>query len=167
MQKKPRGARNETMSRLLRCVATLIVSLFATHAKATTLLSLPITTAIGITTTTPIKTKDWPPQNLTVDCHFGYGSGGETVDAYVQMSLDGGSEWGDVAECHFTTASLRQLYDISFLPSAVSSHIATDGSLIADAANDGRISWRVQYVTTGTYEGGTTLEIELHLGRSP
>jgi hypothetical protein len=30
--------------------AALIVLLFATHAKATTLLSLPITTAIGITT---------------------------------------------------------------------------------------------------------------------
>ena len=81
----------------------IAVLMFATHAKATTLLSLPITTAIGITTTPPIQTKDWPPQSLTVHCNFVYGSGGETVDAYVQMSLDGGSKWGDVAECHFTT----------------------------------------------------------------
>jgi hypothetical protein len=146
------------MSRLLR-YAALIVLLFATHAKATTLLSLPITTAIGITTAMPIQTRDWPPQNLTVHCNFVYGSGGETVDAYVQMSVDGGSKWVDVAECHFTTASLHELYDISSLPSAVSSH--TDGSLIANAANGGMISWRVQYVSTGTYAGGTTLQIDL------
>ena len=148
------------MSRLLRYVA-LIVLLFATHAKATTLLSLPITTAIGITTATPIQTRDWPPQNLTVHCNFVYGSGGETVDAYVQISVDGGSKWVDVAECHFTTASLRELYDISSLPSAVSSHIATDGSLIANPANGDMIRWRVQYVSTGAYAGGTTLQIDL------
>ena len=76
----------------------IAVLMFATHAKATTLLSLPITTAIGITTTPPIQTKDWPPENLTVQCNFAYGSGGATVDAYVQMSVDGGSTWVDVAE---------------------------------------------------------------------
>ena len=144
----------------------IAVLMFATHAKATTLPSLPITTAIGITTTPPIQTKDWPPQSLTVHCNFVYGSGGETVDAYVQMSLDGGSKWGDVAECHFTTASLRELYDISSLPSAVSSHIAPDGSLIASATNGGMTSWRVQYVSTGIYAGGTTLQIDLQGGRS-
>jgi hypothetical protein len=71
-----------------------------------------------------------------------------------------GSKWGDVAECHFTAASLRELYDISSLPSALSLHIAADGSLIANAANGGMISWRVQYVSTGTYAGGTTLQID-------
>jgi hypothetical protein len=71
-----------------------------------------------------------------------------------------------VAECHFTAASLRELYDISSLPSALSSHIATDGSLIANATNGGMISWRVQYVSTGTYAGGTTLQIDLQGGRS-
>ena len=141
--------------------------MFAAHAAhATTLLSLPINAPINTTKTMPIQTKDWPPENLTVQCNFVYGSGGATVDAYVQMSVDGGSKWVDVAECHFTTASLRELYDISSLPSAVSSRIATDGSLISDAANGGMISWRVQYVSTGTYAGGTTLQIDLQRGRS-
>jgi hypothetical protein len=151
---------------ILKYAILIAVLLFATHAKATTLLSLPITTAIDITTTTPIQIKDWPPENLSVHCNFAYGSSGETVDAYVQISVDGGSKWVDVAECHFTTASLRELYDISSLPSAVSSHIATDGSLIANAANGGMISWRVQYVSTGTYADGTTLQIDLQGGRS-
>jgi hypothetical protein len=79
----------------------------------------------------------------------------------VQISVDGGSKWVDVAECHFITASLHELYDISSLPSAVSSPIATDGSLIANAANGGMISWRVQYVSSGTYAGGTTFQIDL------
>jgi hypothetical protein len=144
----------------------IAVLMFATHAKATTLLSLLITTAIGTTTTTPIQTEDWPPENLAVHCNFVYGSGGETVDAYVQMSLDGGSKWVDVVECHFTTASLRELYDISSLPSAVSSRITTDGSLIANTAKGDMISWRVQYVSTGTYAGGTTLQIDLKGGRT-
>jgi hypothetical protein len=147
-------------------IAALAALLATAPASATTLLSLPINTPINITKTTPIQTKDWPPENLTVHCNFVYGSGGETVDAYVQMSVDGGSTWVDVAECHFTTASLRELYEITSLPSAVSSRIATDGSLIANTANGGMIGWRVEYVSTGTYAGGTTLQIDVQGGRS-
>jgi hypothetical protein len=137
-------------------LAVIALALSTASSSATTLLSLPITTAIGTTRTAPIETKDWPPENLTVHCNFVYGSGGETVDAYVQMSVDGGSTWVDVAECHFTMTSLRELYDISSLPSAVSSRTATGGM----------ISWRAEYVSTGTYAGGTTLQIDLQGGRS-
>jgi hypothetical protein len=84
-----------TIKRLLIVGAAM----FAAHAAhATTLLSLPINTPINTTKTTPIQTKDWPPENLTVQCNFVYGLGGATVDAYVQMSVDGGSTWVDVAE---------------------------------------------------------------------
>ena len=131
--------------------------MFAAHAAhATTLLSLPINAPINTTKTTPIQTKDWPPENLTVQCNFAYGSGGATVDAYVQMSVDGGSTWVDVAECHFTTASLRELYDISSLPSVASSR----------TAKGGMIGWRVEYVSTGTYADGTMLQIDLQNGHN-
>jgi hypothetical protein len=131
--------------------------MFAAHAAhATTLLSLPINTPINTTKTTPIQTKDWPPENLTVECNFVYGSGGATVDAYVQMSVDGGSTWVDVAECHFTTASLRERYDISSLPSVASSR----------TAKGGMIGWRVEYVSTGTYADGTLLQIDLQGGHN-
>jgi hypothetical protein len=141
-----------TIRRLLIAGAAM----FAAHAAhATTLLSLPINTPINTTKTTPIQTKE-PPENLTVQCNFVYGSGGATVDAYVQMSVDGGSTWVDVAECHFTTASLRELYDISSLPSVASSR----------TAKGGMIGWRVEYVSTGTYADGTMLQIDLQGGHN-
>ena len=78
------------------------------------------------------------------------------MDAYVQMSVDGGSTWVDVAECHFTTASLRELYVISSLPSVASSR----------TAKGGMIGWRVEYVSTGTYADGTMLQIDLQGGHN-
>ena len=147
-------------------IAAFAALLAAAPGSATTLLSVPLNTPINTTKTTPIQTKDWAPADLTVHCDFVYGSGGDTVDAYFQVSVDGGSTWVDVAECHFTTASLRELYDITSLPSALSSRIATDGSLTSNAANGRMIGWRVEYVSTGTYSDGTTLQIDLQGGRS-
>jgi hypothetical protein len=47
--------------------------LLAPPASATTLLSLPITSAIG-TTTTPLQFKEFgSPQSLAIQCNFTYG----------------------------------------------------------------------------------------------
>ena len=45
------------------------------------------------------------PDRLVLHANFNYGSGGTTVHAYVQTSLDGGTTWTDIANSHFTTAS--------------------------------------------------------------
>ena len=75
-----------------------------------------------------IQFKDWAPQNLAIQCNFTYGSRGTSADAYVQVSLDGGSTWVDVAQCHFTTSSLRELYNLSALTAVISAYTATDGT---------------------------------------
>ena len=38
-----------------------------------------------------------PVKSLLVSANFNYGSGGLTLDAYVQSSIDGGLTWNDIA----------------------------------------------------------------------
>jgi hypothetical protein len=141
----------------------------AVPANATTLLGLPnITTGISVTSTAALQTKDWAPQNLAVQCNFTYGSGGTSADAYVQTSVDGGATWIDVAQCHFTTSSLRELYNVTAMTPVTTAYTATDGTMTANTAKDGLLGsrYRVKYTTAGTYAGGTTLAIDVQAGRS-
>ncbi len=94
---------------------------------------------------------------------FTYGSGGTTADAWVQTSLDGGTTWTDIANCHLTTASARKVYNLSSLTPVTTVYTATGGSLASNTAKDGVIgSWlRVKYTTTGTYAGGTSLTVDV------
>jgi hypothetical protein len=49
---------------------------------------------------------------MTLQGNFIWGSGGTTVDAFVQMSIDGGGTFVDVANFHFTTASARLILNV-------------------------------------------------------
>jgi hypothetical protein len=127
-----------------------------------------ITTAISTTTTSTFQFRPGPggvaalPTSMTLQANFTYGSGGTSVDAYVQTSLDGGATWVDVAEFHFTTSSLRSLYNLNSSTSVTTQYTATDGLLSANTAKDGIFGnqWRVTYVSVGTYAGSTSLRID-------
>jgi hypothetical protein len=104
----------------------------------------------------------------SVQCNFTYGSGGTTVDAYIQTTLDGGSTWTDVAECSFATTTARKIYNVSGLTGGTTPLTASDGALTANTALAQGVmgnKWRVKYVTTGTYAGGTTLNVDVIFGR--
>jgi len=64
---------------------------------------------------------------------------------------DGGTTWIDVAQCHFTTSSLRELYNLSALTAVTSAYTANDGTLTASTSKDGLLGSkvRVKYPTTG------------------
>ena len=98
--------------RKLFIIAGLAVGFYVTPASATTLSANTITTA-GTVTSTPIQTKDWAPENVSIQCNFTYGSGGKSADAYVQTSVDGGTTWIDLAECSFATTTARKGYNLS------------------------------------------------------
>jgi len=103
------------------------------------------------------------PNNALLQGRLTYGSGGLTVDAWVQTSLDGGGTWCDVANFHFTTSSARTVFNLSST-SVISTPLAvTDGTLAANTANAGLIGplWRVKYTTTGTYAGNTLLDVDI------
>jgi hypothetical protein len=147
--------------RLILAVCLCAAALTA-HAAAL-LPTLTITTAVSATAATPLQFRAGVPHNATIQANFVYGSGGTSADAYVQISVDGGLTWVDVANFHFTTSSARRLYNLSSATAVTSIATPTDGSLTANTAVDGLLGtlMRVKYVTVGTYAGTTTLRVDV------
>jgi hypothetical protein len=85
----------------------------------------------------------------------------------VQTSIDGGSTWVDIAQCHFALASLREGYNLSGLVAVGSATTFTDGTLASNTSVGGILGnrYRVTYATTGTYAGNTTLNVDVQFGR--
>jgi hypothetical protein len=126
-------------------------------------LNIGITTAQSAQVGTVFPFSDTHPRSLLVQANFTYGSGGTSVDAYLQTTADGGATWIDLANFHFTTSSARKLLNLSSLTPVTSIATPTDGSLASNTAVDGLIgsSLRIKYTTVGTYAGGTTLKIDV------
>lgn len=101
--------------------------------------------------------------NLLLEAEFTYGSGGTSVTAYVQGSLDGGATWLDLACFEFGTSSAKALLNLTGSKSILAVATPTDGSLANNTANDGMIAGgmmlRTKMVTVGTYAASTTLAI--------
>lgn len=126
---------------------------------------IPITTAVSALVTAPLQVaRGAVPPSITVQCRFTYGSGGTSADAWVQSSLDGGATWTDIANCHFTTATARFVYNLSSLTPVTTQYVPTDGTLGANTSKDGVLgpSYRVKYTTVGTYAGGTVMTIDIN-----
>ena len=96
---------------------------------------------------------------LGFQLNFSYGSGGTSVNAWLQTSLDGGTTWCDaVALGQLTTASARVVGSlISSASYALTA--ATDGALTAGTLNNGLFGplRRVTYTSIGTYAGNSAL----------
>lgn len=137
------------------------------QAFATNLLNRTFTTAVGATATTALDFPAGVPRSLTIQAKFTYGSGGTTVDAYVQTTLDGGGSWIDIANFSFTTATAKKVINLSSLTPVTSQATPADGALAANTAVDGILGGklRIKYVSTGTYAGGTTLSIDVQTTR--
>lgn len=118
--------------------------------------------ALGTTTTTPARFVV-APRNISVQGNFTYDSGGTTVDAWVQTSLDNGNTWVDIAQVHFTTSSGRFAYNLNSQTPVMTEYVPTDGALTANTAKDGILGnqIRVKYSTTGTYGGASKLSIDM------
>lgn len=128
----------------------------------TMLANLAITGAVSAQTTAPVQFRDGVPESCILQANFTYGSGGTSADGYVQMSVDDGATWFDVANFHFTTASAIKLFNLSALTPVTTPRTPSDGSLASNTANDGILgpSARLKYTTVGTYAGGTTLRVD-------
>jgi hypothetical protein len=132
---------------------------------------LPATT-IAAAIVTPLVTasmqfREGGARNVAVQANFVYGSGGTTVDAWLQTSFDGGVTWADIAQFRFTTASARKAFNLSSLTPVTTQATPTDGTLAANTAVDGLIgsALRVKYASAGTYAGGTTLSVDVSTSR--
>jgi hypothetical protein len=118
--------------------------------------------AIALATTNPVRFVV-APRNVCVQGNFTFDSGGATVDAFVQTSIDNGATWVDIAQFHFTTASGRFLFNLNSQTPVTTEQPATDGALAANTAKDGILGnqIRVKYQTTGTYGGASSLSVDM------
>jgi len=86
-----------------------------------------------------------------------YGSGGTSINIYVQTSLDKGATWRDVCNFSFTTSAAIREFNISALTPVTSIYTPTDGTITANTCKDGIIGdrWRAKVVVVGTYATST------------
>jgi len=128
---------------------------------------LAVTTAITgsvVQASTPIRTLlSRQPRNLIILGKFTYGSGGTTFDFWVQTSFDGGTTWTDVCRFSGTTSNLAEYFNINTQTAQLAAVVQTDATLAANTEKDGTLGplLRVKGTTTGTYAGGTTMEIDI------
>ena len=90
---------------------------------------------------------------------FTGGSGGTSVKAYLQTSLDQGTTAVDIACVVFATTAEVAALNFSALTPKLTQVIPTDGALADDTAIDGILGdrFRLKYVVTGAYSGSPVL----------
>jgi len=100
---------------------------------------------------------------ITLSARLGYGSGGTSVYALIETSLDQGVSWVQIARFDFTTAGAQKVATVSGLTPRLAA--ASAGSLSADTALDGTIGDRLRatVVSTGTYAGSTVLSVRANV----
>lgn len=84
------------------------------------------------------------------------GTGGTSVDVYLQETLDGGASWIDLANAHFTAAGVQAF---SLVQGAADGLALTDGALAQNSLlNDGVVplfdQYRLKIVSLGTWVNG-------------
>jgi hypothetical protein len=145
-------------------IALLLLLALASPAQAKRLATIPITAPVTASVSTPLQIQRLPiTGGVSIQIKLIYGSGGTTIAAWVQTSLDGGATWVDVASQAFTTASLAAVFNVSALTPKIAALTPQDGALATATAVDGVVGpiWRVKWTTTGTYVG-TTLSVDLN-----
>lgn len=89
----------------------------------------------------------------TIEARFAYGSGGTSCRAWVQVTVDNGATWIDVASFAFGTTSSVKVVNLSGLTPVGSAITPVDGALADNTVQDGILgsAMRVRVTTTGTY----------------
>jgi hypothetical protein len=115
-------------------------------------------------TTAGTFTGDWSDDfegclSLLAQLRFIWGSGGTSVVAYLQTSVDNGSTAVDMAAVAFGVASENAVLNFSALTPKTTQVVTTDGAMTNDTAVDGVVGdrFRVKIVVVGTYAGSTQL----------
>lgn len=118
-----------------------------------------ITTAVAAGLSGVYTLPQMPVRALSLEAIFVYGSGGTTVDAWVQTSLDDGVSWFDIAQFAFLLASLNKVTVI--VPSLGEAGVLVVAKALADDTKVDVIGDRIRvaYTTTGTYADTTTLQV--------
>lgn len=103
-----------------------------------------------------------PILSALIQCAFTRGSGGTSVDVYVQTSLDGGVSWGDVANFNWATTTGVKVINLSSLTPVTTAFAPSDGSMSSNTNKDGFLGslWRVKMKSSGEYGDNTTVIVD-------
>lgn len=101
---------------------------------------------------------------ICAQLRLAYGSGGTSIKAYLQTSLDQETTPIDIACVVFGTASEVAALNFSALTPKLTQVTPTDGALADDTAVDGVLGdrFRLKIVSTGTYAGSTVLSARVN-----
>lgn len=105
--------------------------------------------------------------HLTAQFSFDYGSGGTSVTAWLQTSLDNGVTWIDIACAKFLTTDAVKVFAVNAGGSLAAAFVPTDGALADDTVRDGLIGslLRVKTTVVGTYVDSTlAVDVETRAG---
>lgn len=129
------------------------------NAGTFALASLTITSAIT-QSQTPILNLDGATA-LTLFARLAWGSGGTSIKADVETSLDDGATWLAFARFAFTTANASKVLAVSGLTQILAAY--TPIALTDDTALGGILGDRVRATVTslGTYAGSTLLDVRM------
>jgi len=118
-----------------------------------------ITAALSAQAQTAIEDLDGI-EALSLVARFVYGSGGTSLAAVVQTSVDGGTIWHDIARFDFTTASATKYANLSGLTYKAAAALSALGS---EGQNDGLLGpmFRAVITSVGVYAGGTLLDLRM------
>jgi hypothetical protein len=122
--------------------------------------STTITAAVAGVTTGSVGMSLVGANVLTVEAIFTYGSGGTTAKFWVQTKIAGGN-WTDIMSFAFTTASADKFSTVCNYIALAGGTARTDAALADNTILNGLLGDQIQvkYTTTGTYAGGTTIQL--------
>lgn len=106
-----------------------------------------------------------PFKYLALQAKMAVGTGGTSIDAYIQTSLDGGLSWFDIANFHFLTTPGTKLSVVVWDPATPFPPNTAPGTaaLAANTVLNGVMGDQVRALitTVGIYTGGTTLRVDM------
>src|SRR5512140_3715087 len=103
----------------------------------TTILNTSVAAAVSGSLSRRMAVRGGAPRSLLAQFDFVYGSGGTSLKAWLQTTLDGGKSWIDIASFAVTTASAKKVVNLSSLTPVTSPYAPTDGSLADNTVKDG------------------------------
>jgi hypothetical protein len=92
-------------------------------------------------------------QSMLAEVSLSYDTGGTSIRAYLQTSVDGGASAVDIACKAFATVGATVAWNFSAMTPHLTQLVPTDGALADDTAIDGILGDRVRLklVVVGTY----------------